>query len=210
MTAALLWPGAVPRLPSRRRALVVAASLGAVTGLVSSLPSPLPDLRFDDLDILINARAIPLHAGIVFGAMIGGLAWLWTNRDPAKCLLTVALVLAGWLAAINTANDVIMGVTSSELFGTVEGAKASREVVGWLLGGVGAGGVGAGLTAFGMGIPAQAIRRTSAWAPIVATGMVFGCLLYAAARLDTLLILFVPWQAAVAASIALGLTAPKA
>jgi hypothetical protein len=210
MTAALLWPGAVPRLPSRRRALVVAVSLGVVTGLVSSLPSPLPDLRFDELDILINARTIPLHAGIVFGAMIGGLAWLWTNRDPAKCLLTVALVLAGWLAAINTANDVIMGVTSSELFGTVEGAKASREAVGWLLGGVVAGGVGAGLTAFGMGIPASAIRRTRAWALIVATGMVFGCLLYAAAQLDTLLVLFVPWQAAVAASIALGLTAPKA
>jgi hypothetical protein len=82
--------------------------------------------------------------------------------------------------------------------------------VGWLLGGVVAGGVGAGLTAFGMGIPAQAIRRTRAWAPIVATGMVFGCLLYVAVRLDTLLILFVPWQAAVAASIAFGLTAPKA
>ena len=210
MTAAFLRPNAVPWPPSRQRALVVAAALGVATGLVSSLPSPLPDLRFDELDILINARAIPLHAGIVFGAMIGGLAWLWTNRDPAKCLLTVALVLAGWLAAINTANDVIMGVTSSELFGTVEGAKASREAVGWLLGGVVAGGVGAGLTAFGMGIPASAIRRTRAWALIVATGMVFGCLLYAAAQLDTLLVLFVPWQAAVAASIALGLTAPKA
>ena len=111
MTAALLRPDAVPRPPSRQRALVVAAALGVGTGLVSSLPSPLPDLRFDDLDILINARTIPLHAGIVFGALIGGLAWLWTNRDPAKCLLTVALVLAGWLAAINTANDVIMGVS---------------------------------------------------------------------------------------------------
>jgi hypothetical protein len=113
MTAASLWPGAVPRLPSRQRGLVVAASLGVATGLVSSLPSPLPDLRFDELDILINARTIPLHAGIVFGAMIGGLAWLWTNRDPAKCLLTVALVLMGWLAAINTANDVIAWITSS-------------------------------------------------------------------------------------------------
>ena len=210
MTAALLRPDAVPRPPSRQRALVIAAALGVGTGLVSSLPSPLPDLRFDDLDILINARTIPLHAGIVFGALIGGLAWLWTNRAPAKCLLTVALVLAGWPAAINTANDVIMGVTSSELFGTAQGAKANRQAVGWLLGGVVAGGVGAGLTAFGIGISARAIRRTRAWALIVATGMVFGCLLYAAVQLDTLLILFVPWQAAVAASVALGLTAPKA
>lgn len=210
MTAALLRPDALPRPPSRQRALAVAVALGVGTGLVPSLPSPLPDLRLDELDILINARTIPLHAGIVFGALIGGLAWFWTNRDPAKCLLTVALVLMGWLAAINTANDVITWVTSSELFGTVEGAKANRETVGWLLGGVVAGGIGAGLTAFGMGIPAQAIRRTRAWALIVATGMVFGCLLYAAVQLDTLLTLFVPWQAAVAASVALGLTTPKA
>ena len=48
--------------------------------------------------------------------------WLWANRDLAKCLLAMALILMGWLAAVNTANDDV-GRRKSELFGTVEGAK---------------------------------------------------------------------------------------
>ena len=54
----------------------------------------------------------------------------------------------GWLAAINTANEVITTVLNSDLFGAAPGAKANREILGWLAGGVAAGGVGAGLTAF--------------------------------------------------------------
>jgi hypothetical protein len=134
--------------------------------------------------------------------------WLWANRDPGKCLLAMALALMGWLAAVNTANDVMSAIVSSELFGTVEGAKASREVVGWVLAGLVGGAIGAGLTAFGAGIAAQAIRRPEAWGLIVGTGMLFGLLLYPAARLDQIMLLFVPWQAAVAACIGYGLTRP--
>jgi hypothetical protein len=200
----------LPKPPSRRRAIGIMAALGVATGLISSLPSPLPDLRFGEADILINARAIPLHAGIAFGAMLAGTLWLWVSRDIGKCLLAMALTLLAWLAAINTANDVISTALTSELFGTAAGAKASRELLGWLVGGVSAGAVGAGLTAFGAGIPAIAIRRTEAWALIVGTGALFGLLLYPAALLDAVILLFVPWQAAVAASIAYGLTGPKA
>jgi hypothetical protein len=200
----------LPKPPSRRRAIGIMAALGVATGLISSLPSPLPDLRFGEADILINARAIPLHAGIAFGAMLAGALWLWVSRDIGKCLLAMALTLLAWLAAINTANDVISTALTSELFGTAAGAKASRELLGWLVGGVSAGAVGAGLTAFGAGIPAIAIRRTEAWALIVGTGALFGLLLYPAALLDAVILLFVPWQAAVAASIAYGLTRPKA
>jgi hypothetical protein len=38
--------------------------------------------------------------------------------------------------------------------------------------------------------------------------MLFGLLLYPAARLDQIMLLFVPWQAAVAACIGYGLTRP--
>jgi hypothetical protein len=178
--------------------------------LISSLPSPLPDLRLEDPDLLINAEGIPLHAGIAFGAALAIMLWLWANRDLGKCLLAMALTLMGWLAAVNTANDVMTLVVSSELFGTVQGAKASREMVGWLLAGLIGGAVGAGLTAFGSGIPSQAIRRPEAWGMIVGVGALYGILLYPAADLDQVVLLFVPWQAAVAASIAYGLTGPSA
>jgi len=185
----------------------IMAALGLVTALISSLPSPQPDIRLSDPDILINARAVPLHAGIAFGAMIAGVLRLWVNRDPAKCFLAMMMTLAGWLAAVNTANDVINTIQGSALFGTMEGAKVYREMVGWLTGGLLAGAVGAGLTAFGTGVAATAIRRPEAWMLIVVVGAIAGLLLYSAALLDAIIILFVPWQAAVATAIAYGLTA---
>ena len=96
--------------------------------------------------------------------------WLWAKRDPGKCLLAMALTLMGWLAAVNTANDVMQAVVGSELFGTVQGAKASREMIGWILGGCSEAAVGAGLTAFGAGVPGEAIRRPQAWGLIVVVG----------------------------------------
>jgi hypothetical protein len=196
--------------PVRARAVAIMGAVGALTGLISSLPSPLPDMRLEDPEILINAEGIPLHAGIAFGAGVAILLWLWASRDLSKCLLAIALTLMGWLAAVNTANDVMSAVVSSELFGTVEGAKASREVVGWILAGIIGGAIGACLTAFGAGIAAQGLRRPEAWGLVVVTGALFGLLLYPAASLDAIVLLFVPWQAAVAAAIAYGLTRPKA
>jgi len=195
----------LPRSPPRARAVVIMAGVGFVTGLISSLPSPLPDLRLDNPEVLINAEGIPLHAGIAFGAGVAIMLRLWAGRDLGKCLLAMALIILGWLAAVNTANDVMNAVVSSELFGTVEGAKASRETLGWILAGLVGGAIGAGLTAFAAGVAAQEIRYPEALSVIVAVGTLYGLLLYPAADLDQIAILFVPWQTAVAASIAYGI-----
>jgi hypothetical protein len=201
-----LMADTLPR-PSPGTGVVLAmAGIGAFTGLISSVPSPLPDIRLDDAGLLLNAEGVPLHAGIAFALGIGLMMWLWVNRDPTKCLLAVALTLIGWLAAVNTANDVFQAVVGSDLFGTVQGAKASREAVGLLLAGLSGGAIGAGLTAFGSGIPAERIRQPKSWILIVMVGTVLGILLYPAAENEALVLLFVPWQAVVAAAIAYGLT----
>jgi hypothetical protein len=200
-----LKPDTPPRPPPGAQALVIITGIGVLTGLISSIPSPLPDLRLSDSRLMLNAQGIPLHAGIAFGAGVGLVAWLWANRDPAKCLLAMALTLIGWLAAINTANDVFQAVVGSDLFGTVQGAKASRESLGLLLAGLSGGAVGAGLTAFGSGIPAEPIRQPKSWILIVAVGTALGILLYPAAENEALVLLFVPWQALVTAAIAYGL-----
>ena len=101
------WRSDLPRPPARPRAIAVMAGVGVLTGLISSIPSPLPDLRLEDPEILINADGIPLHAGIAFGAGIAIMLWLWAGRDLGKCLLAMALTLMGWLAAVNTANDMM-------------------------------------------------------------------------------------------------------
>jgi hypothetical protein len=206
MSAPIAGAATLLKPPARARAVAIMAGIGALTGLISSLPSPLPNLRLEDPDILINAPGVPLHAGIAFGAALAIIMWRWVRRNLRKCLLTAALTLVGWLVAVNTANDVMSAVVGSELFGTVEGAKASRENLGWVLAGLVGGAIGAGLTAFGAGAAARVIRRPQAWIPIVAAGTLFGLLLYPAALLDFVAVLYVPWQAAVAAAIAYGLT----
>lgn len=209
MTAAFLRIDTRPHLPARARAIATMAALGLLTGLISCVPSPLPDIRWDEPEILINARTIPLHAGIVFGAMLAGLAWLWLTRDRLKCLLVFAFGLAAWLVAVNTTNEVYSTVVSSDLFGTTPGAKDNREILGLLLGGLAGGAAGSGLATFGLGFATPSIRRMQTALPIVATGTVLGLLLYPAADLDILPILLIPWQTLVAAAIAYALTLPK-
>lgn len=210
MTWDVLRIDVVPRLPPKARALSIAAGIGVVTGLISSLPSPLPELTLGDSEILISAQRTPLHAGIAFGAGVALILWLWASRDPGKCLLAFALTLLGWIAAVNTAHDVMSFIATSELFGTEPGAKESRQTLGLLLGLPAAGAVGAGLTAFGAGIAAPAIRQPAAWGLIVLTGALFGLAIYPASWFDTVAAMYVPWQAAVAASLAYGLTAKQA
>ena len=206
MSSSLAEAATMPSPPARGRAVMIMAGVGILTGLVSSLPSPLPDVRLENPEVLINADGVPLHAGIAFGAGLAAMLWLWVSRDLGKCLLAMALTIVGWLVAVNTANDVMSALVGSQMFGTAEGAKAKREVVGWILAGLVGGAIGAGLTAFGTGIAAHAIRRAEAWIPIVATGALFGLLLYPAAHWNAGALLYVPWQAAVAAAIAHALT----
>jgi hypothetical protein len=209
MTAAFLRIDAHPHIPVRARAMAIMATLGLLTGLISCVPSPLPDIRWDEPEILINARSIPLHAGIAFGAMLAGIAWLWLTRDLVKCLLVFAFGIIAWLVAVNTANEVFSIIVSSELFGTTPGAKDNREILGLLLGGLAGGAAGSALAAFGLGFAAPSMRRLQTALPIVATGTVVGLLLYPAADLDFLPLLLIPWQALVAAAIAYALTLPK-
>ena len=209
MTAAFLRIDAHPHIPARARAIVTMAGLGLLTGLISCVPSPLPDIRWDEPEILINARTIPLHAGIAFGAMLAGVTWLWLTRDRLKCLLVFAFGLAAWLVAVNTASEVFSNIVASELFGTTPGAKDNREILGLLVGGLAGGAAGSGLVTFGLGFATPQIRRMQSALPIVATGTVLVLLLYPAADLNVLPLLLVPWQTLVAAAIAYALTLPK-
>jgi hypothetical protein len=210
MSSSIADAATPPKPPPRTGAVTIMAGVGILTGLVSSLPSPLPELRLEQPEFLINTRSVPLHAGIAFGAGLAAMLWLWISRDVGRCLLAMAFTILGWLLAANTANDVIAAVVGSELFGTEAGAKTKREVVGWIVAGLVGGGIGAGLAAFGVGIVAPAMKRLAAWGPIVVTGALFGLLLYPAADWNAIALLFVPWQAAVAAATAYALTRPTA
>jgi hypothetical protein len=194
------------RLPHRARVVLTMATVGVLTGLISSLPTPLPSIRLEEDGLVLNTASSPLHAGLAFAAGVALCMWFWVTRELGKCLLTFVLVFLGWLAAVNTANDLYQALVGSTVFGTEAGAKEGRQAIALVLGGVLAGGVGAGLAAFGAGIPAKAIRRPENWALVVLAGAVAGVMLYPAAQFRLPFVIFVPWQALVAASIGFGLT----
>jgi hypothetical protein len=196
----------VPRLPSRTRVVLTMALVGVLTGLISSLPTPLPLIRLEEDGLILNTASSPLHAGLAFAIGVAICVWACVSRDVHKSVLTFTLVFLGWLAAVNTANDLYQILIGLSAFGTDAGAKATREASGLIVGGVVAGGVGGGLSAFGAGVPAAAIRQPRNWALIVLAGAAAGVMLYPAAMLRMPYVLFVPWQALVAASIGFGLT----
>lgn len=87
---------AEPRLPDRVRIVLAMAAVGVLTGLISSLPTPLPSIRLEDDGLIINAASSPLHAGLAFAAGIALCMWVWVTREVGKCLLTLVLVFLGW------------------------------------------------------------------------------------------------------------------
>ena len=135
--------------------------------------------------------------------------WLWAKRDPGKCLLAMALTLMGWLAAVNTANDVMQAVVGSELFGTVHGAKASRETIGWMLAGLFG---GRSARASPPSAPASLAKRQAPASLGTDCRRRAQCSAFCSIPppwLDLVVLLFVPWQAAVSASIAYALARPR-
>ncbi len=185
---------------------MIAAGIGVLTGLISSLPSPLPDLKLDEPEILVSAERVPLHAGIAFGVGVALIVWLWASRDPGKCLLAMVLTLIGWLAAVNTANDVL--TPDRELGAVRHRAGRQGEPGDARMGSRRSGGGRGGRWAHRLrGRDCRRERQADrGLGPVAAAGALFGLLLYPAVTNETIALLLVPWQAAVAAALANALT----
>ena len=117
------------RLPHRARVVLTMATVGVLTGLISSLPTPLPSIRLEEDGLVLNTASSPLHAGLAFAAGVALCMWFWVTRELGKCLLTFVLVFLGWLAAVNTANDLYQALVGSTVFGTEAGAKEGRRAI---------------------------------------------------------------------------------
>ena len=119
-----------PRLPARRRVVLTMGFVGILTGLVSSLPLPIPEIRLEEDGLILNTPGSPLHAGVAFAVGIALCMWAWVSRDLGKCLLTAILILIGWLAAVNTANDLYQFLVGSAAFGTAYRRQGEQGGVG--------------------------------------------------------------------------------
>lgn len=189
--------GPVPPLSDpaaeRRGALAILVPLAALAGLIGAL---VPGPGYGQLPL--PGLHLPL-VGLWFGLTVGFAAWRW-GRPPhsaAVALWAFAATWIGWQAAVELAVRVDRHLASVDAL-SPDAAMA--------LAGVAAGALGAWLTWAGVAVAGRRLRRPAAAFGFVAAGAVFGLLLPLANRLESFALLLAPWQMAVAAGIALGLT----
>lgn len=168
----------------------VLAALGAASGMLGTL----------GLGIGFGEAPHPgLHmvlTGLWFGLVIAFGVWRWGKRSLAAAALAVAGTWIGWEAAVNLALQICEHWLKSA--GLSEGLRMS-------IGGFAAGAVGAFATWMGAAAATSALQNGWVARSVVATGGLFGLLLPLTSHYDNPIVLLLPWQAAVAAVLGLGL-----
>ena len=150
-----------------------------------------------------TAPALGLHmplTGVWFAVVIGFGVWRWGKRSLAAVATAIAMTWAGWEAAVNAGLQIDQGWLAA----TAWPDNLKTYVIGFVAGAVGALLTWAGAAAF-----APAVRLM--WWPLAfgAAGALLGLLLPFTNHYDNAVILLVPWQAAIAALLGLGLASAR-
>ncbi len=168
-----------PRFRDRRLWLMV--GLGFATGVVSAQLYQLEPLWRE------------LSVGIAFGVVIGACLFVLRLTDPPRAAAFAVLTVAAWWLAERA---------TIQVFGVMDEA----DFLSWagLVGGVTGGLVGAALLAAASALLFPWFRRPVLLGLSVGLGGLLGAALALIDFTDSALILFPPWQAAIAGCLALG------
>ena len=165
----------------RDRRLWRMAALGLVTGILSS--------QLYQLEPLWRELSVGVVFGVVMGACLFNFRLGQIERVVAFAVLTVG---AWWLAEQATIR--------------VFNAMEESDFLSWasLVGGIAGGLVGALLLVLASAVLFPWFRAPALWGVTIGVGGLFGALLALIDHVDTGLVLFPPWQAAMALCLALG------
>lgn len=176
------------KIPGFRRRIAWLAGLGVISGLASTY-APETAEKFMILEV-------PLFQGLVFGLVIGFGLYRWGNASRVSALLALVVTIVAWIAAVRG------------FFWITDDGQTSLY-----LGALVAGAIGAAGTILGGALTHKRLRDPISWILTVGVGAIAGLLVVPEARSveQDFLLLFVVWQAAVAACIGYALTrqAPK-
>ena len=219
------------RDPTRTRAILAFALLGAITGLLTYLVYRYPFkplmFSFGITPDKFDRPTTPLP-GMIFGCLVAVATYWYGTRDRLLLLVTLGFTVVAWILAFestvvtydqlhqfqkpaSTSRDAEPASTDSEKGTDSEPDKPLILVkedlhIPYLAGmsGIVGGLVGGFVTVFGVSISNRRFRRLESWATTIAVATLLGVLLEAARFLESfgLVILFVVWQAAVIALIA--------
>lgn len=165
------------------------AALGAASGLAGTF----------GLGIAIGEAPAPgiymIPAGLWFGLVVALAVWKLGHASPGGTAVAFLATFIAWEASVNLALVMIdpwlKAGPSDLVFGMV---------------GVAAGALGALLTWAGAARAAPILRCFPSAILTIAAGAAFGALLGTTNSFDSPALLFIPWEAAVAAALASGLT----
>ncbi len=154
------------------------AGLGIISGLLSSYTLELTE----EIKIL----DVPILPGVLFGVAIGIGLHNWGKSGWAGAFLALVMTIASWIAAVRGFQFV-----------TNEG----KEFL--YLGALAAGVIGAAGTQLGGALTVDALRRPTLAIVTIVVGAIAGLLVIYPLeyQTDAWIVLFVPWQALVAAAI---------
>jgi hypothetical protein len=163
------------------------ALLGACSGIMSTF---VPGSGTEGLPSGLGLFMV--LAGVWFGLVAGFGVWRFAAGSLAAAAVVVATTWIAWEVAVNIATQI----TDYSLK-----TSALTETQRHYLAGFVAGAAGAALTCAGGGLFSTALRQRVAMAGVGAAGAVLGLLLPWSISSDHPSILFVPWQAGVAATL---------
>ena len=137
-----------------------------------------------------------LSVGAIFGVVIGGYLCFLRLATPLKAAAFAVLTVLAWWAAERSAIHI---------FAALPGEASDFLSLNGLITGVAAGLEGALLLALAGALLFPFYRRLDLGLATAVTGGVFGALMTLLDLTDSALVLFAPWQAAIAFCLALGL-----
>lgn len=133
--------------------------------------------------------------GAWFGLVVGFGVWRWGNRTWIAAATAFVATWVGWQAAVNVALQFEEPWLSAAL------PDGLRMYVSGAVAGI----VGAFATWLGAALFTARVRHSMVAAGVLAIGGLFGLLLPMTSHYDNAAVLLVPWQAAVAGTLGLGL-----
>jgi len=170
-----------------QRPIIWMTALGAVSGVFSHFSVS----AFERIAIW-DVPAVP---GLIFGLAIGFGLYRWGAAKASGAVIALISTMIAWTVAVRIFRLV------------TEGAGVGPTSMRYYWGGLIAGAIGAAITAFGGAIGAEPLRKVSACLLIAGVGALAGLLVVPVAQGGEryMLLLFVVWQSAVAASMAMTL-----
>lgn len=159
------------------------AALGVVSGLLGSF---FPGPRFGEAPDL---GLFMILAGVWFALVVGFAVWNWGGRELRAAAIAAAATWIAWELAVNVA--VQLDQRWLDPLGLSEIASLAWS-------GIIAGAVGAAVTWAGVAAVEPTLREQTQAITFAVVGACFGILLAASNNLNYPVVLFVPWQAAIA------------